>query len=65
MNTSSEQENQEVVRQLHFYMAEHNLTKGQLAEQLGIKHAQLSRWLNYRCKVSKAWIKILKIKGIV
>ncbi|MFC1594121.1 helix-turn-helix domain-containing protein [Candidatus Omnitrophota bacterium] len=53
-----------VIKQLEDFMCKQQFTQTDLANYLGIAVTQVNRWLNSK-KMSKAWIELLKAKGII
>ncbi|MFC1594138.1 hypothetical protein ACFL38_02300 [Candidatus Omnitrophota bacterium] len=53
-----------VIKQLEDFMFKQQFTQTDLATYLGIAVTQVNRWLNTK-KMSKAWIELLRMKGIV
>lgn len=58
-------ENKEVIRQLENYMIVHKLKKYELARAIGTTEMNIYRWLNGKSKMSKAWVEVMKSKGIL
>ncbi len=55
----------EILAKIEQYMAKHNLRQWELAKQLGIPEATLSRWLRKKTNISNAYVNILKNEGII
>ncbi|MFC1594098.1 helix-turn-helix domain-containing protein [Candidatus Omnitrophota bacterium] len=53
-----------VIKQLEDFMLKNQFTQTDLANYLGIAVTQVNRWLKTK-KMSKAWIELLKAKGVV
>lgn len=58
-------DNEEILRQLEDYLVVNKLKKYELARQLNTTEANISRWLKRKHKVSKAWLEVMKFKGII
>jgi len=58
-------ENEDIIKQLEYYLALKKMKKYELARELGTTEANISRWLNKKHKVGKAWLEVMKAKGIV
>lgn len=58
-------DNEDVIRQLEDYIAVHKIRKYELARELNTTEANISRWLKGRHKVSKAWLEVMKSRGII
>lgn len=50
----------ELAKKLNDYVTEKGLKKYELARQLGTTEANVSRWLNGKHKISKAWQELIK-----
>jgi hypothetical protein len=57
--------NDQVIDEIRQYMNTHGLNETHLASQLDIAQSQLSRWLTKRVRVGRAWVELLRIKGIL
>jgi len=58
-------DNEEIIRQLVNYLHFKRMKKYELAREIGTRRDNLSRWLNRKNKVSKAWLEVMKAKGII
>jgi len=58
-------DNEEIIRQLVNYLHFKRMKKYELAKEIGTGGDNLSRWLNRKNKVSKAWLEVMKVKGII
>ena len=58
-------DNEEIIRQLVNYLHFKKMKKYELAREIGTSGDNLSRWLNRKNKVSKAWLEVMKVKGII
>ena len=52
---------EELVKKINIYMAENkDMKRYELARVLGTTEANVSRWLNGKNKISKAWQELIK-----
>jgi len=56
---------QEILAKIEAYMAKHNLRQYELARQLDMPESTLNRWLKKKNDISKAYLAVLKAKGII
>ncbi|MCB9772249.1 MAG: helix-turn-helix transcriptional regulator [Candidatus Omnitrophica bacterium] len=49
-----------MAKKLNDYIAEKGMKKYELARELGTTEANVSRWLNGKHKISKAWQELIK-----
>jgi len=54
----------EAIERLRNYMLKEELTQTEMANRLDISITQVNRWLR-KGKMSKAWIALLRNKGII
>lgn len=52
----------DLVKKLNNYIEKKGMKKYELARELNTTEANVSRWLNGRHKISKAWQELIKIK---
>ena len=56
---------QEILAKIEAYMVKHNLRQYEFAKQIGVPESTVNRWLKRKTNISKAYLEILKIKGII
>lgn len=52
--------NDELLKLLEDYMASHNLRKHELARKLHTTPVSISRWLNRKHKIGRAWAQLIE-----
>ena len=62
---SNTEENIKSVRQLKLYMVGEKRKQYEVASDLGIPPQTLNRWLNKKVKISKAYLQLLRLRGII
>jgi len=55
----------EILAKIEDYMKQNNLRQYELAKKIGIPESTLNRWLKRKTDISKAYLVILKQKGII
>jgi len=55
----------EILSKIKDYMQKNNLRQYELAKELGIPESTLNRWLKRKTNISKAYLTVLKAKGII
>jgi transcriptional regulator with XRE-family HTH domain len=55
----------DVVVKIEEYLVKHNLRQYELAKELGIPESTLNRWLRRKTNISKAYLMVLRTKGII
>jgi len=58
-------DNEEVIKELENYLYSRKIKKSELARQIGTSKNNISRWLKRKNKISKAWLEVMKAKGII
>ena len=51
---------EELVKKMQEYLDKRDMKKYELARELGTTEANVSRWLNKKNKISKAWQELIK-----
>jgi len=55
----------EILAKIEDYMKNNNLRQYELARKLGVPESTLNRWLREKTDISKAYLVILREKGII
>jgi len=55
----------QIITKIEDYMKKHNLRQWEFANRIGVPDGTLNRWLRGRSNISKVYLELLRIKGVI